>query len=263
MKLAKLKKEGIKKLEPRDSFQEYCHAEALSSLAWTRQDRIIAQTIIAGLTLTKGATQQNLGWNEGLLLAASGELKTPFDGIGAILQMLENRDDLADHVKNMIKNVRSSSTNLVRILENVLVAGKLEQGEIELKKSIFTPKELLSPIEALVGAATQQLGIRLHFSPPIHSSDTELIFADKDRLLQVLFNLVNNAVKFSKGSADQITVSWRTFDSLASLLQIIEKRFNGDYACSQDFAKIEEALNERPLEEGDSWLYMSVADEGM
>ena len=125
---------------------------------------------------------------------ASHELKTPITSLTANLQMLQRmKGDLSsDRVPAFIENANKSVTKVKSLVEDLLNASRLHQGQLHLNKNWFTLSEL---IQECCGNL-QFNGIQV-----IVKGDENLkVFADKNRIEQVLVNFFNNAIKYAAGS---------------------------------------------------------------
>lgn len=90
--------------------------------------------------------------------------------------------------------IERSATRMQRLIQDLLDASRMEAGHLSLEKARVSPEALASEsVEAQRGAASAaSLEVRLEVAPGVSH-----VWADRDRLLQVLDNLVGNAVKFT------------------------------------------------------------------
>jgi PAS domain S-box-containing protein len=125
----------------------------------------------------------------------SHELRTPLTSIRGSLGLIEGglTGPLSDKTLQFIKIARAESDRLIRLINEILDIRKIEAGKLELKLRAVSARELTAAVaESLKGMAeaagvylenTVVSGVKLH--------------CDKDRVTQVLNNLVSNAIKFS------------------------------------------------------------------
>lgn len=130
--------------------------------------------------------------------AVSHELRTPLTSINGSLSLMENGvvGPIDEDALDLVKVARESCDRLLRLISDLLDIKKIEEGQMELKPSILDPVELMETCKNSMEGYAVQSQIRLVFD---HLADiaTPRIKGDRDRILQVLLNLVSNAVKFS------------------------------------------------------------------
>ena len=131
---------------------------------------------------------------EEFLSIMSHEIRTPMNaviGMTNILLMEKPRVDQTDNL-NILK---FSAENLLSLINDILDYSKIEAGRIELEKLHFQPSELLTVLIKgnEVSASVKGIELILDISPDI----PEWLVGDPTRLVQVLNNLVSNAIKFT------------------------------------------------------------------
>ena len=133
----------------------------------------------------------------------SHEIRTPLNGIIGMTELLASTK-LAEDQREFVKNVHSSSINLLELLNNLLDITKLQAGKIELNKESFNLNDCIDQVVEMLKPAAQQK--RLELLSEIKPSLPLEIVQDGTRLKQVLVNLVNNAIKFTDSGEVLITV---------------------------------------------------------
>jgi two-component system sensor histidine kinase BarA len=149
----------------------------------------------------------------------SHELRSPLNGVIGAAQLLQAQGGQAARRAELVEIIRTSGTNLLGLIEQVLDLARIEAGALELQPQDFN---LLECVEAAVvssSALAAKKGLRLscHVDPDLalwrHGDDT--------RLRQLVLNLLGNAIKFTaqgdvsvdvqavKGSADRLQIAVR------------------------------------------------------
>lgn len=135
--------------------------------------------------------------------AVSHELRTPLTAIRMHSEML-----MCDWVKEEEKKSDSfrfifeESERLSRLINNVLSFARIGRGQLDLKLEEITVKELSVILENKVSPVVTGVGFEVQIQKP---GDSQAVIAvDRDAILQVLLNLCDNAVKFSKESKTKI-----------------------------------------------------------
>ncbi len=144
------------------------------------------------------------------LSVASHELRTPMTSIrGLVENMLDGLTGaLTDRQAYYLRRVDHNIERLSRVVNQLLDWSRLDMGRIELKTGpvdlVALVQEVLDSFQVLIAEKT--LAVRFD-----HPQDVPLIQADRDKLEQVLWNLVGNAVKFTP-SGGEISVTLQRGD---------------------------------------------------
>ncbi len=134
----------------------------------------------------------------------SHELRTPFNGMMGMLGLLEGTT-ITPEQSDYIKTAQSSANHLLTLLNDILDISALEAGKMNLKPAPLHLPQLLYDVNALMQthAASKSLDFSIRLLGPV----LPWVLADETRVKQILFNLVNNAVKFTERGSVTISVS--------------------------------------------------------
>lgn len=133
----------------------------------------------------------------------SHEIRTPMNAVIGITGLLKQENPRPDQLERL--NVLSfSAGNLMHILNDILDYSKMEAGKIELEGHAFRLPELLRNQHSgmLQLAREKNIELLLLLEPGL----PERVSGDANRLIQVLNNLVNNAIKFTESGSVKIIV---------------------------------------------------------
>jgi len=135
-------------------------------------------------------------FKQDFLANMSHEIRTPMVGVVGMIDLLFKNTKLDPLQKEYVSTIHQSSLNLLDILNKVLDISKIEAGKFTLSPKGINFKKLTHQNVGLFLANSRAKGIDL----VCEYGDTlpEYIFADDNRLLQILSNLVGNAIKFTK-----------------------------------------------------------------
>lgn len=130
----------------------------------------------------------------------SHELRTPLTSMKGVLLLLERgkAGKLSEQAEQLILLGRKECDRLIRLINDMLDIKKIEVGKLQLYRQNLTAGDVVrQTIETLTSFA-QEKKIRL-----VEDVRTdESIYADKDRVVQVITNLISNSVKFSPSGSD-------------------------------------------------------------
>ncbi|MDQ3139168.1 MAG: GAF domain-containing sensor histidine kinase [Pseudomonadota bacterium] len=133
--------------------------------------------------------------------ATSHELRTPLTSIAGSLGLLlaGAAGEMPARAKRLIEIAHSNSKRLVGLVNDILDMDKLTSGEMHLDKTPLSVAEILKEaVDANSGYASEH-GVNLAYEP---MPAAVTVMGDHHRLLQILTNLISNAVKFSKKGGD-------------------------------------------------------------
>lgn len=133
------------------------------------------------------------------------ELRTPLTSIRAFSEILHDNPDL-DMIQrnNFLEIILKESERLTRLINQVLDLAKLESGATEWLSEKVDLRLLIHEVLASTSGLIQDKGIDLQLSLP---DNLPLLLIDRDRLTQVMLNLISNAIKFCQSQNGKIEVT--------------------------------------------------------
>lgn len=127
------------------------------------------------------------------LANTSHELRTPLHGIIGIAESLRDTEEVDERIKHNLSLIISSGSRLTHLINDLLDASKLKYHEMELEIDSVHLKEL-AEVTIAVSSATVNKPITIKNLIP----DTiPAVAADKNRLQQIMYNLIGNAMKYT------------------------------------------------------------------
>jgi CheY-like chemotaxis protein/nitrogen-specific signal transduction histidine kinase len=134
------------------------------------------------------------------LATMSHEIRTPLNGVLGMAEVLGQTLERPDQTA-MVGTIRQSGELLLSILNDILDLAKIESGRMALEQRVFSPLELAERTVALHGARADGVVLR------VVNDGADLRVGDDLRLMQVMHNLVGNAVKFTEKGGVTVTVT--------------------------------------------------------
>jgi len=124
----------------------------------------------------------------------SHELRTPLTSIRSFSEIVQDNPDLDIEQRNeFLKIIVTESERLTRLINDILDLAKMEAGKTDWNVADHDPSEIISQALASTAALFAKGSIKLETEL---ATNLPMIRVDRDRLTQVLVNLISNAVKF-------------------------------------------------------------------
>jgi signal transduction histidine kinase len=135
----------------------------------------------------------------------SHELRTPLAAVKSlIVNMLDGvTGTLNDKQVRYVTGIKESTERLTRLINDLLDLSVIEKGRTELKPAYFSLNRLVDEVADNLRPTAEEKRIRLE-RPPVNEGVS--VWADRDKIAQVLTNLIGNAVKFTSQGKVNISV---------------------------------------------------------
>ncbi|MHC9543581.1 MAG: PAS domain S-box protein [Vulcanimicrobiota bacterium] len=143
------------------------------------------------------------------LASMSHEIRTPMNGIIGLTELLLN-SPLSEAQQEYMKMIRISARNLLAIINDILDLAKIEANRMGLINNIFDLRKLLVNMLKTQASSASQKGLILTYT--ISPEVPELLCGDHGRLLQIIINLIDNAIKFTAKGHMELLVDLRAQD---------------------------------------------------
>ncbi len=156
----------------------------------------------------------------GFLANMSHEIRTPLNGVMGMLQLMQCTK-LTSEQDEYVRIALTSSSRLTRLLSDILDISRIESGKLILHETRFKLAAVRDAVMDIFrhGIADGNLEVRFD----IDEGTPDTLVGDEARLLQILFNLVGNAIKFTPahGRVDIRVISLPSAPGRARLLFVV------------------------------------------
>lgn len=160
-------------------------------------------TAIAHATLYQELEQASLSAEEAsrlkseFLASTTHELRTPLNGIIGFLKLvLDGMADDPEEQREFLEEAYKSSLHLLNLINDILDLAKIEAGKFELEFGRVELSELFQAVENFTRPQAQRKKLSFKIKPP-QALTPVVVYGNYQRLLQVMLNLVSNAIKFT------------------------------------------------------------------
>jgi PAS domain S-box-containing protein len=165
----------------------------VTSILFKDNGKTLGYTIIEDISEQYKLRQQK----EEFISVASHELKTPFTSLKATLQVINRILDKEaggnDQLRWLAKNAEKSSVKLTYLIADLLNTTKIAQGQLALNCTTF-------PIDEMIDSCCSHIQMEGTYHLKFEGDHSTTIYADQQKIEQVLVNLVNNAIKYAPKS---------------------------------------------------------------
>ena len=160
------------------------------------------------------------------LTVMSHELRTPLNAIGGYVQLLEMGlyGSVTDDQRDALRRIDRAQRHLLGLVNSVLNLSRLQAGNLHYRIEPVRVRDVVSELDPLIGPQLREKQLAYH----VTLDHEAVVLADREKLLQVLLNLVSNAVKFTPpGGTITVERGRRTDGSEAPDVVFIRVRDDG------------------------------------
>jgi len=189
--------------------------------------------------------------------AVSHELRTPLTAIHGSLVLLNSNklDDSNPALRNEMLNIAErNSDRLLLLINDILDMEKIESGKLDFTMSNYNLGELISQAMAENDAIARKYNVTIKLVTDI--PDTE-VHIDKERLFQILTNLISNAAKFSPENSVIEVSTLLNKDEVCISIQDYGSGIPDDFR-DKIFTKFSQADNSNIRQQGGTGLGLSI-----
>ncbi|MBV1910671.1 MAG: response regulator [Kangiellaceae bacterium] len=146
------------------------------------------------LHLSNEDLEKSSQFKSDFLATMSHEIRTPMNGVLGMLDLLLKTELSTDQIRKS-KMAKNSALSLLSIINDILDFSKVEAGKLELDIIDFDIRTLLCEFTETISASAHEKG--LHITLDVIGIEESLVKGDSNRILQIMNNIVGNAIKFT------------------------------------------------------------------
>ena len=126
----------------------------------------------------------------------SHEIRTPINTVLGLNEIILRQEDASEEIKKDARNIQGAGRMLLALINDILDVSKIEAGKMDIVPVNYSVSSMLSEIVNMIWLKAEEKG--LAFNVDIDPDVPETLFGDEVRIKQILINLLNNAVKYTK-----------------------------------------------------------------
>lgn len=175
-------------------------ANMLSHMAYSRYDMKRVSTEIERVANMKSDFLANM----------SHEIRTPMNAVIGMAEMAL-REELPPAAREYISQIKTAGNTLLTIINDILDFSKIDSGKMDINMAEYDPLSLINDVANIIETriGTKNLELLIDFDPKLPHQ----IMGDSIRIKQIIMNLANNAVKFTKEGRVTLKIAFsRTSD---------------------------------------------------
>lgn len=183
-----------------------------------------------------------------LLTQVSHDVRTPLNAIVGFASELEKTDSL-EKAKEHAKDMVSASHEILDIVNGILNISKIEENKIEINNSEYS---FTSECEEIIRYIKPRIDSKkIIFKHLISREIPKVLYGDKSIVRDIIINLLNNAIEYTKDGYIDLKVFCKNKDGLASLVVIVED--SGVGIGEENLDKIFDKYSKFDEENDDMW----------
>jgi signal transduction histidine kinase len=132
----------------------------------------------------------------------SHEIRTPMNGILGFANLLSDKDISEEEKASYLEIINNCANQLLVILDDLIDLAKIEANQLAIHKREVNINELMNELFVLFSPKIAE-GIKFKYVPVSDTNGDIIVLTDHVRLKQILSNLINNAIKFTKQGSIQ------------------------------------------------------------
>ncbi len=189
-----------------------------------------------------------------LFASMSHELRTPLNAIVGFSELLSEHTgtEFGDKQKRFVNHIKQGAAQLLRLINDILDLARIEAGKLEIHRQNFSMQDALPEVLSTIQPLTTVRNIRL----VQNCLGDSVVYADRVRVKQILYNLLSNAVRFAP-QGGQVEIYTQAVDDMLA----ITVSDTGIGICPEDQALIFEEfqLVERDSPSDDKGIGLGLA----
>lgn len=181
--------------------------EEIAERQKTQEELIVAKDMAEAANMAKTQFLANM----------SHELRTPLNGVVGMAQLIA-MTGVTQEQQEYLETLQFSAGNLVALINDILDITRIEAGQFQIQQAEYSLRSCIDEVVAIQQTAANAKGLSIQTC--IADTVPDLLFGDHLRVMQVLSNLLTNAIKFTERGGVRFDVTIREQHDSIILLDI-------------------------------------------
>lgn len=164
------------------------------------------------LLIAKEKAEESDRLKTAFLQNISHEIRTPMNAICGFSELLSDPEITDEKRKEFISIINDSSNHLLTIVSDILTISSLETKQEKLNIKKVSVNDVIFDLATLYKLRAKEQNIQLLFKQEL-SNDQSEIYTDQTKLIQILSNLISNAIKFSREGSVKFGYQLKTIEN--------------------------------------------------
>lgn len=180
---------------------------------------VMSKIMVGNYHILKAAEEMEkaASFRSDFLANMSHEIRTPMNAVIGMAEMAL-REDLTPAARDYITQIKVSGKSLLNIINDILDFSKIDSGNMEIIPAEYEPLSLINDVGNLLATRVKDKDIQLLME--INPNFPSLLMGDCQRIRQVLINLANNAIKFTKRGFVKIKMDYEPISDDEILVKV-------------------------------------------
>ncbi|CAD8066350.1 unnamed protein product [Paramecium primaurelia] len=206
--------------------------------------------------------QKQICVNKDMILATVfHDFKTPINGIVAILETLESKQDLNQQEKYYLNIIRKNVYLMLYMIYDIQDYARIEKNQLRLCISDFYINELIDEVIETISISAEQKGVEIktYYDIPFYQ-----VHSDPNRIKQIIMNILSNSLKFTEKGSITITVQSLNTDKSQNIKRSNSSKNISFLNANQSISQIRKSLQgKHPTMSFNKLVYtISIEDTG-
>ncbi len=199
------------------SFSQYVIAFIILAVLITFWTKILQKEARVAEEKSRELEELNRSQNR-FFSSMSHEIRTPINTVLGLNEIILRQEDASEEIRKDARNIQGAGKMLLALINDILDVSKIEAGKMDIVPVDYNVASLLSEIVNMIWLKAEEKGLR--FEVNIDPDVPEIMYGDEVRIKQILINLLNNAVKYTKEGSVSMHMECETEGSEEALLKI-------------------------------------------
>ncbi len=199
------------------TFAKYIIVAMVLTAVITYQTRVYKKEARLAEEKSKELEELNKSQNR-FFSSMSHEIRTPINTVLGLNEIILRQEDASEEIKKDARNIRGAGKMLLALINDILDVSKIEAGKMDIVPVNYDVASLISEIVNMIWLKAEEKGLK--FNVAIDPNVPHSLFGDEVRIKQILINLLNNAVKYTKEGTVSLHIECEFPESGEALLKI-------------------------------------------